>query len=90
MLATSPSLLIVMFFCFSLFNFGYSSPICGSTPHGLLHEKQVQKHQNHQTNNQDLVMNIICNPNKTLAKLTCNIETKTNNITLIISTNSPR
>ncbi len=48
MSTTLPSSLIVMFFCFSLFNFGYSSPIWGSSLHGLLHEKPVQKYQNHQ------------------------------------------
>jgi hypothetical protein len=48
MSTTLPSLLIVMFFCFSLLNFGYLCLIWGSTPHGLLHEKHVQKHQNHQ------------------------------------------
>jgi len=80
MLATSPSLLIVMFFCFSLFNFGYSSPIWGSTPHGLLHEKQVQKHQNHQTTTPRSANEWYLQPKQNSAKLTCNIETKTHNI----------
>jgi hypothetical protein len=55
-----------MFFCFSLFNFGYSSRIWGLTPHGLLHEKQVQKHQIIKQADQDPRLNGIATQTKLL------------------------
>ncbi len=76
------------FFCFSLLNFGYSGSIWGSTPHGLLHENKYKNIKIIKQADQDPRMSGICNPNKTLAKLTCNIKIKTNNITLIVNTNS--
>jgi len=87
MSATLPSLFIVMFF-FSFLNFGYSCPIWGSTPHGVLHEKQAQKHQNHQRSKPRSANEQYLQLKQNSCKTNLQYIIKTNNITLIVNTNS--
>jgi hypothetical protein len=83
MSATSPSLLIVIFFVFLFSTLGIQALFGVQHLMDFYMKNQYKNIKIIKQAYQDLRMSDICNPTKSVAKLTCNIETKTNNITLL-------
>jgi len=88
MSTTLPSLFIVIFFVFLFSTLGIQTLFGVQLLMDFYMKNKYKNIKIIKQANQDPRMNGICNPNKTLAKLICNIETKRNNITFIVNTNS--